>query len=258
MRQRCRQSRASNQAEKITMANPSARLLLFAATLCAGLTLTGCGAGHVWAAQATVDRLKTALDQMTAASAKFHSAEANVQKLQFERIVNDTSTETGTIYFLRSGGTMQMGAKFDRPDAQVLEYKNGVGRIYNPATNQLQQLSASGANQARYDAYLTLGFGGSGTDLAKAWTITDQGTEPMSDGSKTVPVEKLDLVSKDASVRSNFTHITIWVDLARDVELKQVGYTPSGDTNTTIYTNIKLNTPIDLKAFEIKCKGKCG
>ena len=168
---------------------------------------------------------------MDAASARFHSAEANVQKLQFERIVNDTSTETGTIYFLRNGGSMQMGAKFDPPDAQVLEYKNGVGRLYNPATNQLQQISAGGANAARSEAFLTLGFGGSGSDLAKAWTITDLGADQMNDGSKTVPVEKLDLVSKDASVRGNFTHITIWVDPARDVSLKQVGYTPSGETD---------------------------
>ncbi len=239
------------------MPSPRARLLLFAATICIGLTLVGCGAGRLWAAQAKPDRLKTVLDQMDAASAKFRSAEANVQKLQFEKIVNDTSTETGVIYFMRSGGSMQMGAKFDPPDEQILEYKNGVGRIYNPATNQLQQFSAGGANAARSEAYLTLGFGGSGSDLAKAWTVTDLGAEQMSDGSNTVTVEKLDLVSKDASVRGTFTHIAIWVDPARDVELKQVGYTPSGDTNTTIYTNIKLNTPIDLKPFAIKCKGKC-
>jgi outer membrane lipoprotein-sorting protein len=232
-------------------------LYLFAAAVCIGLTLAGCGAGHVWAAQAKADRLTTVLNQMNAASAKFHTAEANVQKLQFEKIVNDTSSETGTIYFMRNGGSMQMGAKFDPPDAQIMEYKNGVGRIYNPATNQMQQFAAGGANQARYDAFLTLGFGGSGDDLAKAWKITDQGAEQMSDGGNTVQVEKLDLVSKDPSVRGNFTHIAIWVDPVRDVSLKQVGYTPSGDTDTTIYTNIKLNEKIDLKPFEIKCKGKC-
>jgi outer membrane lipoprotein-sorting protein len=227
------------------------------AAACIGLVLTGGGVVHAGAAQAGADRLKTVLGQMDAASARFHSAEANVQKLQFEKIVNDTSTETGIIYFVRSGSSRQMGAKFDPPDAQVLEYKNGLGRLYNPVTNQLQQISAGGANAARSEAFLTLGFGGSGSDLAKAWTITDLGAEQMSDGSKTVPVEKLDLVSKDASVRGNFTHITIWVDPVRDVSLKQVGYTPSGDTDTTIYTNIKVNQPIDLKAFEIKCKGKC-
>jgi hypothetical protein len=39
--------------------------------------------------------------------------------------------------------------------------------------------------------------------------------------------------------------------------LKQEFFTPSGDTQTAIYTNIRLNQPIDLKAFAIKCKGKC-
>jgi outer membrane lipoprotein-sorting protein len=237
----------------------SARSLIAAVATgaCIVLLVAGRSVAHAAAAQATPDRLKTVLSQMDAASAAFHSAEANVQKIQFERIVNDTSVETGRIYFLRSNGSMQMGAKFDPPDSQILEYKNGIGRLYNPATNQLQQIAAGGANAARSEAFLTLGFGGSGSDLAKAWTIADQGAEQMNDGSKTVPVEKLDLVSKDPSVRGNFTHITVWIDPARDVSLKQVGFTPSGDTDTTIYTNIKLNQPIDLKAFEIKCKGKC-
>jgi outer membrane lipoprotein-sorting protein len=228
------------------LASKSAQLLIALAATCACIFLLVASRNvvHAAAAQAAPDRLKTVLSQMDAASAKFHSAEADVKKLQFERIVNDTSTETGAIYFLRNGGSMQMGAKFDPPNAQILEYKSGVGRLYNPATNQLQQMSSGGANQARSEALLTL-------------DITDQGADQMSDGSKTVAVEKLDLVSKDPGVRGSFTHITIWVDPARDVSLKQVFFTPSGDTNTTLYTNIKLNQPIDLKAFEIKCKGKC-
>jgi len=238
------------------MAKP-VRLLKLAAGVCVGLVLTGECTVRAGAAQAGADRLKTVLGQMDAASARFHSADANVQKLQYDPIVKDTTTETGVIYFLRSKGSMQVGAKFDPPDAQTLEYKSGLLRIYTAGDNRIQQYPAGGQNQARYEAFLALGFGGSGSDLAKAWEIADQGTEQMSDGSRTVPVEKLDLVSKDAGVRANFTHITIWVDLARDVELKQVGYAPSG-TDTTIYTNIKLNQAIDLKAFEIKCKGKCG
>lgn len=222
-----------------------------------GLLFAGWCGSRGAAAQPGPDRLKTVLDEMDAGSAKFRSAEANIRKDHFEKIVSDTSTETGTIYFLRSGSSTQVGARFDPPEAQTMEYKGGVLSIYNSGDNQVQQFSAGGQNQARYEAFLALGFGGSGADLAKAWTIADQGTEQMSDGSRTVAVEKLDLVSKEASVRSNFTHITIWVDPLRDISLKQIGYTPSGDTNTTLYTKIKLNQPIDLKAFAIKCRGKC-
>ena len=233
------------------------RLPVLAGIICCALVLAGYGVGLAAEAQAKPDRLKTVLAEMDAGSAKFHSAEASIQKQQFEKIVNDTTTESGTIYFQRSGNSTQVGAKFDPPNEQTLEYKNGLVRLYSAGTDHIDQYSATGANQARFETFFALNFGDSGSDLAKQWTITDQGTEPMSDGSRTVPVEKLDLVSKDASVRGNFTHITIWVDLVRDLSLKQVGFTPSGDTQTTIYTNIRLNQPIDLKAFAIKCKGKC-
>jgi outer membrane lipoprotein-sorting protein len=221
------------------------------------LLAAGYGVGRATAAQAKPDRLKTVLAQMDAGSAKFHSAEASIQKQQFEKIVNDTTTESGTTYFLRSGNSIQMGAKFGPPSEQTVEYKNGVGRLYSAGTNHIDTISSSGANKARADTFLTLGFGGSGSDLAKAWEITDQGPEKVKDGNMVVEVEKLDLVSKETSARGSFTHITIWLDLARDVTLKQVFFQPSGDTNTVIYSNIRLNQPIDLKAFAIKCKGKC-
>jgi outer membrane lipoprotein-sorting protein len=233
------------------------RLPVLSGIICSALILAGTAAGRAAAAQAGPDRLKSVLAQMDAGSAKFRSAEASIQKQQFEKIVNDTTTESGTIYFLRSGGSTQVGARFDPPNAQTMEYKNGVVRLYSAGTNHIDTISTAGANQARFETFMTLGFGGSGSDLEKQWTITDLGTEKMSDGSRMVDVEKLDLVSREASVRGNFTNITIWVDLARDLSLKQEFYTPSGDTQTAIYTNIRLNQPIDLKVFAIKCKGKC-
>jgi hypothetical protein len=90
------------------------------------LLAAGYGVGRATAAQARPDRLKTVLAQMDAGSAKFHSAEASIQKQQFEKIVNDTTTESGTIYFLRNGNSTQMGAKFAPPNEQTFEYKNGT------------------------------------------------------------------------------------------------------------------------------------
>ena len=233
------------------------RLSLLAAVAATGsFILASLAPVHTAGAQAKPDRLKIVLAQMDAGSAKFRSAEASIQKQQFEKIVNDTTTESGTIYFLRSGNSTQVGARFDPPNAQTLEYRNGVARLYSAGTNQIKTYSA-GQNQALAQTILALGAGGSGRDLAANWTITDQGTEKMSDGSRMVDVEKLDLVSKDANVRSTYTHITMWIDPLRDISLKQVGFTPSGDTQTTIYTNIRLNQPIDFKAYAVKCKGKC-
>lgn len=236
----------------------TAQLLVFAGLIATGIGVNGNIFGTVLAAQSKPDRLQTVLSQMDAASAKFHSAAADVKKEQFTKIVNDTTSQTGRIYFLRTGSSTQMGARLNPPDARTFEYRNGILRLYSPGTNHIDQYSAAGANQSRYEAFLTLGFGGSGTDLAKAWTIAYQGTEQMNDGGKLIAVEKLDLVSKEASVRSNYTHITIWVDPLRDVSLKQVFFEQSGDTNSAVYSNIRLNQTVDLKSFAIKCQGKCG
>lgn len=207
--------------------------------------------------------------QMDAASAKFTSAQADLRQELFTKVVHDTETQTGQIYFLRKAGANQMGMKILPPDAapgaqpaQVIEFKDGILRIFNPGTNQVDEFSAKGKNQGLAETMMTVGFGGSGTDLAKAWTITDEGPESISDGKQPVKTEKLDLVSNDPAIRNNFSHITIWVDPARDVSLKQVfilasGGVPTGDTRTAYFTNIRLNQPLDAAPFAIKCKGKC-
>jgi hypothetical protein len=219
---------------------------------------------HAMAAQEKSSRLDTVLSQMDAASANFHAALADVRQQIFTKVVQDTETQAGQVYFLRKGSTMQMGMKMsapgappNSPPAQIVEFKDGKLRIFTPGINHIDEYSTAG-HQAMAETFLTLGFGGSGADLKKAWTIDDQGAEQISDGSKSVPVEKLDLVSKDPDMRKNFTHITIWVDPTRAVSLKQVIFFPKGDTRTEFYTNIRPTQSVDTAAFAIKCKNnKC-
>ncbi len=218
----------------------------------ASLALFAAAAPRICTAQNS--NLTVVLAQMDTSSKSFHSAQANVKREQYDRLVHDTTTQTGSMYFQRAGSAMQMAAKFDPPSAQFVDYKNGTLRLYSPDNNHLETRNASGADQARFQTYLTLGFGGSGSDLKSAWEITDQGSEQM-DGAK---VEKLDLVSKDPSVKANFAHITLWIDPARDISLKQQFFDPGGNTNTVTYSDIRYNQPIkDAGSYAIKCKGAC-
>jgi len=199
--------------------------------------------------------LATVLHQMDQASAKFKSAEADFRQDMYERVVKETTTQIGTIYFLKNGSTLQMGAKINPPTAKVIEYRNGSLQLFEPGSDHLTVMSA-GNNKAQYESFLTLGFGGSGTDLAKAWDIADLGTEQVNDGSKMVTTIKLDLVSKDPNVRNMVTHITIWVDPARAISLKQQFFMPSEDQRTTYFTNIRYNQPVNTKPFAIKTDKK--
>ncbi|WP_260705520.1 LolA family protein [Edaphobacter flagellatus] len=202
-------------------------------------------------AQVKAGELDAVLRQMDAGSAKFKTAEADFQWDFYERVVKETTTQHGTIYFKKDGTKLEMGAKVLPPQAKFVAYKDGKLSLFDPGTHDLK-LFAAGQNKAQYESLLTLGFGGSGSDLAKAWTITDLGNEQLSDGANTVTTTKLDLVSKDANGRNMFTHIVIWIDPARAISLKQQFFTPSGDYRTAIYTNIRYNQPVNAKPYQFK------
>lgn len=194
------------------------------------------------------------------ASAKFHTAQADFKWDYYQKIVHDTTTDTGSIYFQRKGSAMDMGAVMNDPTgktkaSKVLEYKDGTLKIFTPGTDQIDVVKA-GANQAEYEGFLTLGFGGSGTDLMKSWIITDLGPATLSDDGKGVLTEQLDLIAKDPATKSKFTHVTIWVDPTRAVSLKQIFFTPAGDYRTAIYSHIKMNGSVDTAKYAIKTDNK--
>ena len=263
------------------MPNPKSRRTahrnLTAALLTTTMSLAAFGAplvlqlvpgGHSLLFAAQPDHWAAVKAQMDAASAKFQSAQADMRQEIFTKAVSDTETQNGQIYFLHKNGATQMGLKLLPADAaagaapaQVVEFKDGRLRVFNPP-NHVDEFNATGKNQATAESLLTLGFGGRGSDIEKNWTVTDQGAEQMNDGSKNVAVEKLDLVSKDQNIKNNYSHVTIWVDPARDVSLKQTLYMASGgvttgDTRTAYYTNIRMNANVDTAPFAIKCKGAC-
>jgi len=202
-------------------------------------------------APAQQPNLAKVIAQLDQASTKFQSTQADFEWDTYERVVKETTKQSGTIYFLRKGAETQMGAKFTSPSVQILQYQNGIGERFDPSLNQIDQAKA-----ASFAAFLTLGFGGSGSDLAKSWIIADQGTEPITVDGKTLNTEKLDLVSKDPNVRNNFSHITLWVDLQRGISLKQQAFMPGGDYKTSFYSHIRYNEKIDTSPYAIKRNSK--
>lgn len=209
-------------------------------------------------AQVASPQLTNVLKQLDTASAKFQRATADFQWDYYERVVHDTTTQKGSIYFEREKGATDMGAVLVDPNAgpkskpiKVIQYQGGTVQMFDPGVDQITVLHEAG-NQSEIESFLTLGFGGSGADLARAWAINDLGPETLTDNGQPIKVEKLDLVGKNADSRKNFSHITIWVDPARAVSLKQVFYTTSGDYRTATYSAINVNGNVHKDQFAIK------
>jgi outer membrane lipoprotein-sorting protein len=161
-------------------------------------------------------------------------------------VVQSHDIQKGTVAFRRAGGSTQMVMHIltdeGQPSQKDVLYKGTEINFYQPALKQETILNAS----AEYERYLSLGFGGSGKDLARDWNVAYQGTETI-DGVETA---KLDLTPKGAP-NSQFSHITVWIDTKRGLSLRQQIFQEGGDYRIANYSNIKLNSVPDT-AFTLK------
>jgi hypothetical protein len=229
----------------------------FQCSLAISFLAIGFGTTSIFA-QENSPQLTHVLKQMDTASASFQRATADFRWDYYEKIVHDTTTDNGSIYFERQGHSMAMGAVVLAPGgndkqkySKILAYTNGALQIFDTGVDQITVVAA-GANQAQYEGFLTLGFGGSGTELNRTWKIQDMGPETLTDDGKPVVTEKLDLTPRDPNANNMFTHVTVWVDVTRAVSLKQVFYTASGNYRTATYSHIVVNGNVHKDHFAIK------
>jgi outer membrane lipoprotein-sorting protein len=230
--------------------------------LASGLSLVAVTLGFGVAGGATApqtpapsSRLPEVIARLDTTSASFKSAQADFHKVLVNAFLKDKTEQNGSMYVEGKGDHTQVGLKITGDGARTLDYKNGLLRVFNPT---LGCFDAVTAKNGQAESFLALGFGGSGKDLESAWQITDQGTDTLTSDGKQVKVEKLDLLPKDQSVKNTVTHVMLWVDLARGVALQQELFSPSGDTQTAVYSNIRLNAgSVDKKPFEFPNK-PCG
>lgn len=200
---------------------------------------------------ATDPSLDKVLRQLDAAATKFQSTEADVKDEFYEKVVRDTSTQNGSVYFLRSGSGTEMGLVIGQ---KRVSFKNGQGVLYDPNAAKKFTTFSTGQNQQTADSFLTLGFGGSGKDLERAWDVKLLGQEQLTDNGQPVTIDKLDLTPKDPGVKNTFTRVIIWIDPARGVSLKQEYTTPEGDKRTVTYSHLRYNVKIDTKKYTLPKK----
>src|SRR5260370_34082996 len=88
-------------------------------------------------AQPKPGHLDAVLRQMDEASLKFQSAEATFRWDLYERVVKQTTTQTGTIYFKKQGTTTVMGPRVEQPAVKIIEFPNVIVRLFEPGTDHL-------------------------------------------------------------------------------------------------------------------------
>jgi outer membrane lipoprotein-sorting protein len=209
-------------------------------------------------AQSADSALDAVLSQMDAAARNFKSAEATLVSDRYDKVINETDTETGKVYFRREGSAVEMAVDFEKPDNKYVRYSGGKIQVYLPKMDEVDEYSP-GKNRADVEAYLLLGFGGSGHDLVKSYDVKLLASETIN-GVKT---EKLELIPKSDRLRNNFiARILLWIDPARGVSVQQQFFQPdskggwAGDYRLAKYSDIKINQKLPEDVFKLKTTKK--
>ena len=171
-------------------------------------------------APASLDSVLTSMDK---AADKFNTTEADFVWDQFTKVVEQTETQKGKIYFRRIGKEIQMMVDVTGPEARDKKSVLFAGskiQLYEPKLDQVTIHDMS--KNAEAESYLMLGFGGRGHDLAKSFDVTDAGSEKLGN----VETEKINLVPKSEKVRQIFDRIILWIDVEHGISVQQQLFPP--------------------------------
>ncbi len=196
--------------------------------------------------------LDDVLKKMDAVAATFHTAQAQIESQNYEKVINEVDeTEYGNIYYRRAGKDLEMMLDIAKPDKKSVLLSGGKIRMYQPKLDQVTEWDL-GKNKSDFESYLVLGFGGSGQDLQKAFDVTFLGPETIN-GMATA---KLQLVPKSERVRNTFKQILLWIDLDKGISVQQQFFQPQGDYRLAKYTDVQLGKKIPDDVFRLKTTGK--
>jgi len=197
--------------------------------------------GHAFAAQGHGLTLDAILKQLDRSAKNFRSLSADVERTKVTVVVNDRSTEAGTLLVRNDKMLLQMNA----PDSRTILRNGDSIYIYTPGLNQVEEYDL-GKNRDLADEFLLLGFGTSGNELRKGFQIK-YAAEDTIDGKKDA---LLDLTPRSAAVLRQFSKIQIWLDETTWLPDQQQFTENGGDYLIIRYTKVVRNPDIPDSKFK--------
>jgi len=195
--------------------------------------------------------LERVFNQLDATAKSFQSAEASFVWDQYTKVVDETETQKGKIYFRRHDGEIQMAADISEPDKKYVIYSGGKVQVYQPKIDLVNEYNP-GKNRADLEGFLVLGFGGAGHDLLRSYDVKLVGSEVIGG----VDTSKLELIPKSARLRNNIARILLWIDPSRGISVQQQFFVLGGDYRLAKYSDIQVNQKLPDGAFRLKTTSK--
>ena len=195
------------------------------------------------------DSLQQVLARMDKAANEFKSMTAQVTYVTHTDVLNENDTETGTMTMKKvQAGEVQGRVDFTSPDPKSITFEKHRVQEYLPKLKTLQVFDLAKHGEL-VDKFIMLGFGSSGTELAKDYDVTVLGMENWQGQ----PSVHLELLPKLADIKQYVQRIELWVPQQGDpYPLHEKIQEPSGDYRLVTYTGLKINPSLPSDALKLK------
>lgn len=205
------------------------------------------------AAPAIVAAGDNALDQVLArmdrAAKDFKSMTAQVTYVTHTEVLNENDQESGTIAMKKiHPGEVEGLVDFTSPDRKSIAFEKRTAKEYLPKLKTVQVFDLKKHGE-QIDKFIMIGFGTSGSELAKDYDMTVLGTESWQ-GQPTI---HLQLIPKSGDAKQYVQKLELWIPaLGEPYPVHEKIQEPSGDYRLVTYSDLKINPPLPADALKLK------
>src|ERR1700733_862389 len=198
---------------------------------------------------AAADSPQQVLARMDKAASEFKSMTSQVTYVTHTDVLNDDSTETGTVTMRKvQPGEVQGKVEFTAPDRKTVTIEKRRVQEYFPKINTLQVFDLDKHGE-QLDKFFMIGFGTSGMELAKDYDVSVLGTESIN-GQSAI---HLQLIPKVPEARQYVQKLELWIPEQGDpYPLQEKIFEPSGDYRLVTYSGTNINPPLQPDALQLK------
>ena len=192
------------------------------------------------------------LQRLDSAAGRFQSMSATVTYLTHTEVIDENSTETGEVVMRKAApGEVQGLINFTAPNQRSVTFEKRSVQIYYPKIKTLQVYDLEEHGE-QLDKFLMIGFGTSGSELARDYTMTVLGTEVVK-GMPGIQALHIELIPKSGEARQYVKKLELWIPEHGDpYPLREKITEPSGDSRTMTYSNRTINPPLQPDALKLK------
>lgn len=199
------------------------------------------------AAIARPDSLDDVLTRMDAAAKTFTSYSANVKRVDYTKVVNDTDETGGTMRIKRAtNGIVGIMDFTSGPDHTVIHFNGPTVERYLPKASTIEVYNAKKLSST-LDQMLLLGFSITRDEMMRDYTIRLAGAETVD----ATPTTHIVLTPKSSEALKYVKTIELWIPDGKGNPIRQKGNEPSGNYKLATFSNLQLNPPLPDSAFQL-------